>query len=78
MVSIWKHEISLNTTADYVDLGQDDSRRGGNMLSDAKYTLNVNPARYPDTLDMGINERWQSMRFLGFGLSTMKAIVAKN
>lgn len=57
MVRFWKYEASLNTTSDYVDLGQDDSRRGGNMLSDAKYILNANPARNPDNSEVGINER---------------------
>lgn len=35
------------------------------MLSDAEYFLNVNPTKFPDTVFMGINER-----FLGFVLST--------
>lgn len=62
MVRFRKHEAHLNTIAeiqptDYFDLGQYDSREGGNMWSTAKYILNVNPARFPDTLDMNIHER---------------------
>lgn len=62
VVWFWKHEASLNTTAeiqatDYVDLGQDNSRGGGNMLSDAEFILNINPVRYPNTLD--VRYKWK-------------------
>lgn len=71
MGRFWKHEAHLNTVVeiqptDYVDLGQYDSREGDNMGSNAKYILNVNPARFPDTLDMNIQEREQSMKISRF------------
>ena len=37
---------------DQVHLGGDDCRKGCLMLSDAEYILNVNPERFPDTLDV--------------------------
>ena len=37
---------------DQVYLGGDDCRKGGLMLSDAEYILNVNSERFPDTFDV--------------------------
>lgn len=50
MVRFQKHEAHLNSITEiqpthYVDLGQYDSREGGNMWSYAKYILNVNPGK---------------------------------
>lgn len=58
VVRFWKHEPSLNITVEIqatnsVDLGQDDSRGGNNMVSDAEDILNVNPVRPPDNLAVG-------------------------
>lgn len=73
----------MNTTAeiqptDYVDLGQHDNREGDNMSSDAKCILNVNPARFLNTLDMNINEREQSLKMSRFWPQHREEIVVSN
>lgn len=47
------------------------------MLSDAKYFLNVNPAKFPDTVYMGINER-QSVKISRFCPEHQMEIIVNN
>lgn len=52
-------------------------RKGCLMLSDAEYILNVNPERFPDTLDVEYKERSQSRKIsrCGLGVTCRKLLL---